>query len=318
MKETFIEKTFASEGLRIIGQANAAITRYAEQGYDLTLRQLYYQFISQDWFPDSWIDEAYNLKHGLDRNTKNTEKNYKSLGGIISDARVAGLIDWDAIADRGRSMVQNAHWDNPRDFLGAVVPQFAIRKWDSQPGYVEVMVEKQALEGILEPVCGELDVPFTANKGYSSSSAMYACGRRFRNKLRDGKECFIIYLGDHDPSGLDMTRDVVERINMFAKARLMFSTEVEVQRVALNINQVKKLRPPENPAKVTDPRAKGYIREFGESSWELDAIEPNALAKLVKDAVYSIRDADAWETAVNREDAMRAELESMAAKSKFK
>ena len=282
------------------------------------LRQLYYQFISQDWFPDSWIDEAYNLKHGLDRNTKNTEKNYKSLGGIISDARVAGLIDWNAIADRGRSMVQNAHWDNPRDFLGAVVPQFAIRKWDSQPGYVEVMVEKQALEGILEPVCGELDVPFTANKGYSSSSAMYACGRRFRNKLRDGKECFIIYLGDHDPSGLDMTRDVVERINMFAKARLMFSTEVEVQRVALNINQVKKLRPPENPAKVTDPRAKGYIREFGESSWELDAIEPNALAKLVKDAVYSIRDADAWETAVNREDAMRAELESMAAKSKFK
>ncbi len=318
MREAFIEKRFGSEAQALLGQILAVLQNYAVQGYDLSLRQLYYQLVSKNV-------------------VVNTERSYKNIGNLVSDARLAGLIDWNMIEDRGRTVSRNPHWDNPRQFIDSVAPQFAFDKWEDQPNYVEVMVEKQALEGVLEPLCSELDIAFSANKGYSSSSALYKAGKRLASKLADDKKCHVIYLGDHDPSGIDMTRDIVDRLNMFAgvisdedatriKNRgedlntLLESGDyngVMVHRVALNMDQIKTLRPPKNPAKMSDSRADDYVRKFGTSSWELDAIEPRQLAKLVRDEVYSLRDADLWEAAVERETAMRNELIALAKKSKF-
>jgi hypothetical protein len=303
LKEFFIEKRFGHEARALLTQIDEILQRYAAQGYDLSLRQLYYQLV------------AANI-------VSNTEKSYKNVGNLVSDARLAGLIDWDAIKDRGRSMVCNSHWSTPAEILKSCVSSFQIDKWETQPCYVEVMVEKQALEGVLEPVCSILDVPFTANKGYSSSSAMYEASKRFLRRAEDDKELYVIYLGDHDPSGIDMSRDVLERLDLFIKTSLGRAhnedSGLTVKRVALNIDQVRKLHPPENPAKVTDSRAAHYIRLYGESSWELDAIEPKALADLVTRAVHEIRDLDEWEKATKKEDSMRAELAAFAKKSKFK
>lgn len=293
MKQTFIDKNFGEEALALLQQINAILKNYEAQGYDLSLRQLYYQLVAANVVP-------------------NTERSYKSIGNLVSEARLAGLVDWDMIKDRGRVMSKNSHWTTPREIIEACGRQFQIDKWATQTNYVEVMVEKQALEGVLEPVCRELDVPFTANKGYSSSSSLYEAGRRMLSRIRDEKTVHVIYLGDHDPSGIDMSRDVEERLRLFAEG------EVELHRVALNFEQIKKLRPPENPAKMTDSRAEGYVRRFGRSSWELDAIEPRALAKLVRDQVYELRDEEEWDKAVERETAMREEIAKLAAKSKFK
>lgn len=298
MKETFVEKNFSPASEELLRKILVILRDYASQGYDLSLRQLYYQLV------------AANV-------VENTERSYKNVGSLVSDARLAGLIDWNAIKDRSRAMTVNSHWENPAAILRSCVASFAIDKWADQPCYVEVMVEKQALEGVLEPVCSELDVPFTANKGYSSSSALYEAGKRMHYKVRDGKEVHVIYLGDHDPSGIDMSRDVEDRLRMFSDVDDQGGS-LELHRVALNIEQVRKLRPPENPAKLTDSRADAYIAKFGRSSWELDAIKPDALAKLVRDEVYGIRDADLWAASVEREDAMKKELAQFAAKSKFK
>lgn len=295
MKEFFLEHKFGDEATTLLGHIETILERYSEQGYDLSLRQLYYQLVAANIIP-------------------NSERSYKNIGNLVSDARLAGLIDWNMIQDRGRTVSANPHWENPRSFIDIVAPQFAIDKWEDQENYVEVMVEKQALEGVLEPVCSELDIRFSANKGYSSSSAMYKAGKRLANKISDGKSCHVIYLGDHDPSGIDMTRDIEERLQLFAAAS---HGEIEVHRVALNMDQIRRLNPPENPAKLTDSRADDYIAKFGRSSWELDAIEPRALAKLVRDQVYELRDADLWESAVTRETKMRNELISLAKKSKF-
>lgn len=319
MRETFVEKEFGLAARQLLSKILAILQKYSEQGYDLSLRQLYYQLVAAN-------------------EVENTERSYKNIGNLVSDARLAGLIDWNMIDDRGRTTSSNSHWQNPRQFIDSVAPQFAFDKWENQDTYVEVMVEKQALEGVLEPLCSELDIPFSANKGYSSSSALYKAGKRFRRKLQDLKECHVIYLGDHDPSGMDMTRDVGARINLFAGAisderlkRMLAREEdintliecgdivgVMVHRVALNMDQIKTLRPPKNPAKMTDSRADEYVRLFGTSSWELDAIEPRALAKLVRDKVYELRDAETWEKDVKRETAMRDELIALAKKSKFK
>lgn len=302
MKEQFITKNFGAPALRMLEQINAILDDYRRQGFDLSLRQLYYQLVSRNIVP-------------------NTEKSYKNVGSLVSDARLAGFIDWDMIKDRGREMVQNPHWEDPKDFVESVAPQYRFSLWRDQPCYVEVMVEKQALEGVLEPVCRELDVPFTANKGYSSSSTMYEASKRFLRKLEAGIECHVVYLGDHDPSGIDMTRDVEERLDLFCKTSLYRSEDVgngepvvQVHRAALNIDQVRKLNPPENPAKLTDSRADGYVRKFGMSSWELDAIEPRALAKLVRDAVNRLMDVEKMQAARLRQQQERDTLIKFAKK----
>jgi hypothetical protein len=276
MKESFITKRFEPQSRTMIETINEILDDYQRDGYDLSLRQLYYQLVSRNLVP-------------------NTERSYKNVGSLVSDGRLAGLIDWAIIKDRGREMVENPHWDDAGEFLRSVAPQFKIDRWMHQTSYVEVMVEKQALEGVLIPVCRELDIPFTANKGYSSSSAMYEAGKRMREKMDGGKHVIVIYLGDHDPSGIDMSRDVEDRLRMFAETSEGDEYTIKVERAALNIDQIRKLKPPENPAKITDSRAKAYIREFGRSSWELDAIEPKKLAALVRTSVMQYIDDEEFE-----------------------
>lgn len=302
MKEQFVPKNFGSDALRLIQTINAVLDSYEAQGFDLSLRQLFYQLVSRNIVP-------------------NTERSYKNIGNLVSDARLAGLVDWDMIRDRGRSVVSNPHWDDPAAFLTSVAPQFRFNLWGDQPNYVEVMVEKQALEGVLEPVCRRLDVPFTANKGYSSSSTMYEASKRFLEAEEAGKALHIIYLGDHDPSGIDMTRDVLDRMDLFVKVSGMRAEEVgpneipavEVHRVALNMDQIEELRPPENPAKLTDSRANSYVERFGRSSWELDAIEPRQLASLVENAVRGLMDVDLFERNVRKMERGREVLRKFAA-----
>jgi hypothetical protein len=287
MKECFIDRKFSAASAALIKTANAILGEYEAAGYDLSVRQLYYQFVARDIIP-------------------NTVKSYNSLASLISDARKAGLIDWQMILDRGRVTVANSHWQTPKEILQSAAQSFAIDKWLTQSRYVRVMVEKQALEGVLIPVCEELDVPFLANKGYCSDSTMYRVGKQIQLARRRGKEPVVIYLGDHDPSGIDMTRDVQERLEMYSHG------DVDVQRVALNMPQVEELQPPENPAKATDSRFAAYVERFGESSWELDAIEPTALAAIVREAIIGNRDEDEWNEAIEREQRMRDQLQQMA------
>jgi hypothetical protein len=287
MKEAFVAQSFAGKSLVMIQQAQTILTEYVAQGYRLTLRQIYYQFVSRNLL-------------------ENKQQNYKRLGDVLNNARLAGLIDWDYIEDRSRETQFVPHWDSPADIIDAAASSFRRDKWEQQPWYVEVQVEKQALEGVLIPVCRTLDIGFAANRGYSSSSTLYETGRRLNEKHHEGKKVLVLYLGDHDPSGIDMTRDIQDRLQLFARCK------VKVKRLALNMDQVEEHNPPENPAKISDSRYEGYMQRFGESSWELDALEPRLLASLVTDAVEEVRDEDLWEEAVAEERQMRAILKKYA------
>lgn len=287
MKEAFVDKSFTPESLGKIEIVNSILSEYEVEGYDLSLRQLYYQMVARGFI-------------------ENSQKSYKRLGDLVNNARLAGLVDWEMITDRGRTTITPSHWDDPAAIVSQAAKQFAIDKWKDQENHIEVMVEKQALEGVLIPVCRSLDIRLTANKGYSSSSTMYEAGKRLAHYADSGKTIWVLYLGDHDPSGIDMTRDVDERLRMFA------NWPIEVNRLALNIDQVEKMKPPENPAKETDARFEAYIRRFGYSSWELDAIEPRTLAGLVTEAVENLRDPDKWGAAVAQEAAMKSELQTFA------
>jgi hypothetical protein len=289
-KELFESKNFQQKSLDLIQIVNGILDQYAAQGFTLSLRQLYYQLVARGYI-------------------ENSIQSYKRVGTIVSDARLAGLIDWDMIEDRARETVIPAAWDTPGDIIKQAARQFRVNRWEGQTNYVEVMVEKDALSGILRPVCHDLHVRFTANKGYSSSSAMYEAGKRIAAARLEGKTPYIFYLGDHDPSGIDMTRDITERLQVFSLDRI---SKKHIDRLALNMDQVRQWNPPENPAKDKDTRYDAYVVKFGASSWELDAVEPVTLAGLVRDAVNSLIDRRQWDKIAKQEKAMRAELETFA------
>ncbi|MBU6429986.1 MAG: hypothetical protein KGR26_13310, partial [Cyanobacteria bacterium REEB65] len=165
---------------------------------------------------------------------------------------------------------------------------------------------KEALVGVISGICNRLRVDFFACRGYNSQSEQWRAGQRFQGYQMKGQRPIVFHLGDHDPSGIDMTRDNRERLEMFA------GVPVAVQRLALNMPQIEELNPPPNPAKLTDVRARDYIERYGESSWELDALSPTYIRDLISSAVGRLRDEKAWETALAQEVGERQLMEAYA------
>ncbi|MCU7839738.1 MAG: hypothetical protein KZQ94_10230 [Candidatus Thiodiazotropha sp. (ex Troendleina suluensis)] len=180
-------------------------------------------------------------------------------------------------------------------------------RWDRQDFYIEVWVEKEALGNVIARACDPFLVPYMSCKGYLSASEAWRAGMRFREKLDDGNECILIHLGDHDPSGIDMTRDNKDRLDLFTE----IPSGVTVERLALNMDQVHEYSPPSNPAKITDSRAKSYIRRFGRTSWELDALEPQVLERMIQDEFRQYIDMDAWEEVESAENEKRQMLKNI-------
>jgi hypothetical protein len=309
----YVDKKFGADALRIIDTANAICRTYQSQGYDLTLRQLYYQFVARDILP-------------------NTIQSYKRLGDIINDARMAGRMDWDYIVDRTRNVRALTHYANPAARIRSAARTYQIDMWARQPERVEVWIEKDALVGVIERSCVDLDVPFFSCRGYTSQSEVWGAAQRIGVHLAAGQDVTILHLVDHDPSGIDMTRDIKDRMELFTstdadravlnplvqdvidkygswedtpapertmvtqsyKFKLAQRGKLRIRRIALNRDQIDTYNPPPNPAKITDSRATKYIEIHGRSSWELDALDPATLDRLVRDEVRLHQDMSIW------------------------
>lgn len=275
---------FQTKSLELIELVNQVIAEYSAQGYELTLRQAYYQLVARGYIP-------------------NNERSYKNIGNLINDGRLAGLIDWYAITDRTRNLRGNSHWDTPADVINSVRYSYLLDKWEGQPNYVEVWVEKDALVDVVGQACRPLDIPFFSCRGYTSQSEMWSAAQRFIGQA-DREQRIIIHLGDHDPSGIDMTRDIQDRLDLFG-------SNVYVKRVALTMGQIATYNPPPNPAKITDSRASKYIEEYGDESWELDALEPKVITDLIKNEVTAYRDDELYREICSRESRGKEELKML-------
>ena len=283
----YIEKNFTAKSETLIATANDIIREYQAQGFTLTLRQLYYQFVARDML-------------------ENKQRNYAKLGSVINNARLAGRIDWHSIIDRTRFLRANTHWNSPSEILRASADGYRIDKWARQPCRIDVWIEKDALVGVIERVCRDLDVPHFACRGYNSQSEMWRASQRMITYATNEQRVIILHLGDHDPSGIDMTRDTIDRLRMFT------NNSVTVRRIALNMSQVEEHSPPPNFAKLSDSRAEAYIEEFGYNSWELDALEPSMIESLIREHVERERDQDLWDEAVEEEDEVKERLTAVA------
>ena len=116
----------------------------------------------------------------------------------------------------------------------------------------------------------------------------------------------VLHLGDHDPSGIDMTRDIADRLQLFSR-----QAPIEVRRIALTMEQIEEQSPPPNPAKITDSRYAGYAAEYGDESWELDALEPQFISNLIRDQILEERDEEKWEAAVDEQEEEREQIQDI-------
>lgn len=306
-KQAYIDYTPRYESVRqAIRHAEEIVATYRRQGYILTLRQVYYQFVARDLFPDDrrWKQAGSKWVKNAD-GTKNADPNYEWLGEILNNARLGGLLDWDGIEDRTRNLKSVGIWASPASIMRAVASQFRIDKWTTQPVRIFCWVEKEALEGVVARPCNRNFVPYMSCRGYMSQSEMRDQARSFHEYQSAGQEIAILHLGDHDPSGIDMTRDIIDRMRMFNDF-----TSVEVVRIALNMDQVQQYNPPPNPAKLSDSRATGYIDAYGDESWELDALEPSVIDALIQQHIDDRRDPVLWREKIDEEAEHRHMLET--------
>jgi hypothetical protein len=262
--------------LDMISGINQIVEEYEKHGLTLTVRQIYYQFVSRGWGPSGG-------------------RLYDQVQGAANTGRNCGLISWTAIEDRGRNLMGLGHYTSPASAIARVRGSYRIDMWANQPFRPEFWVEKQALEGVVGQMANQLEVDYYAQKGYNSTSEHWAAGQRFARYIAKGQRPIVFHLGDHDPSGWHMTQSNIEKLSMYAGVPIM------VQRLALNADQIDRWSPPPFETKTNDSRYESFAaymegrgRDPSESH-ELDALDPLALHAVMEDAVRRIRDPEAWD-----------------------
>lgn len=275
-KIVYVTQRFNRGSQKLIAAAQVILDEYFKQGYVLTLRQLYYQFVARDYI-------------------NNSLKEYKRLGYVINNARLAGLIDWYSIEDRTRNIIELGHRESPAEMIKDASLAYNVDMWANQDIRPEVWIEKDALAGVFELVCQEFDVPLFSCRGYNSQSEMWRGSVRQHKHVSNAQVPLILHFGDHDPSGIDMSRDIRARLKLFGVTPVF-------KRLALNMPQVKHYKPPPNPAKEKDARFDEYYRVHGGKCWELDALEPKELTELLRRSIAKQIEQKQWQKDLARQE----------------
>jgi len=342
MKKAFRDKLgLGVNNIVKLETVNKIIEEFKAQGYRLTLRQLYYQLVARGIIP-------------------NKQSEYAKLSTLLVKGRMGGAVDWNAIEDRLRVPKIPYYVSDVADALKDTINQYRLDRQETQDVYIELWVEKDALSSVLLPVTSEYHINLMVNRGYSSCSAMHDAYTRFK-LYGDKKKKVILYLGDHDPSGLDMIRDIKERMREFFIETLQnewydktyderesemadledlyllhaetgndfiikhdgkesidyakmyaykrFDEIFEIRHIGITKTQIDLYNPPPNPAKIKDPRADWYIAKHGNISWEVDALNPDILHKLIRKHVEKLIDIDKYNEVIKQEEQDKTKLQ---------
>lgn len=318
----------------------AIMNNFSRQGYKLTLRQLYYQLVQKNIAP-------------------NDDVVYKRLSSLLDDCRYSGTVDWNGIEDRGRVPYTPYFEDSVEEALKRTINSYKLDRRIGQKIYTELWTEKDAISGIIKQAVREFTLTVGVNKGFASSTAIYNAYNRISAELYEVKNVVILYLGDHDPSGLDMIRDIRDRLEMMLingnrcsaivrefgdsdlgfynleeyinesdyadqiqdaedigdndkvdqiKMRVILDNYFKIRHIGLTMEQINKFHLPPNPAKITDPRAKKYIKEYGNISWEVDALQPSDLVKIIEFSLDDVIDTEQMQEVILKEGADKAKI----------
>lgn len=290
MKQAFRElPRYRADKMDKLDIVLSVIKKLAAQGEKTyTLRHLFYKLVGLGTYQNSEYD--YN----------------KKLGPLVTDARMAGLIDWDVIVDHTREAYLPYAVDGISEALEDLAAFHRLKRQKGQPVYLELWCEKQAMTDILKPLTKFYHIYLVINRGFSSTTAKKQAADRMRVHEDAGQQVVILYLGDHDPSGKSMISVAEESLQEFGLHPLMVP-------IALTAAQIKKYKLPPQPVKDEDSRAAHYVEKFGSHCWELDALSPKVLTALIKKEVESRIDMDLFRRQLAQEKTDKSTLREFAA-----
>ena len=219
---------------------------------------------------------------------------------LLKEARERGMIPWEWIVDETRELERVASWDDPADYVSTVSRAYRRDFWQHQPFRVEVWSEKGTVRGVLAPVLDQYGVGFRVMHGFGSATAVHDVAID-----DDGRELFVLYVGDYDPSGLCVSEvDLPKRLERYD------GDHVSLERIALTLDQVRSL--PSFPAsdKAKDKRYKWFVQNYGDRCWELDAMNPNDLRDLVEEQIKARIEWEAWHRCATVEKAEKESIRS--------
>lgn len=266
---------------RLIAAVQKILSEYTIK---LTVRQVFYRLVSA----------------GI---TKNTQNRYKSLDMALSRARKNSVIPFTAFQDRVRAFSGGEHfgyssaedvydealgeYEASTDTFKDCYESFNLPEWFEQPNYVEVWLEKDALAGLFEQVTNTRRVRLAPCRGYPSLTFLYEAAQHFNTVPKD-RHIIVLYFGDYDMRGFDIQRNITEMLSSLAYS------DIEVHRCALTKEQIVEYSLPPQASKKGDTMARGWIESQGDVAWELDALDPNVLMKLIDDSIEPYFDREIY------------------------
>lgn len=254
----------------------------------ITLRQLYYRLVS---------------RHII----SNTVNSYKRLSRIMVKAREQGDVPVNCLEDRSRRVLGRGDtgYQSAEEYLKAKISSlqdswkgFSMPMWEDQPRNVLISLEKDALSRLVSRIANRYNVRTFPTRGYPSFSYVQRMSKYIVNQL-GGKPTTVLYFGDFDPSGVDIERDLSERLDRYG------ATQFIVNRIALTSDQIREYSLPPMPVKRSDARSEGFLEEYGDKAVELDALDPNTLQKIVQEAIVGQIDVRLWNERIRKIDDMR-------------
>jgi hypothetical protein len=262
-----------------------AAVEVLKQEHPMTLRQLYYRLVSAGVLA-------------------NAQAEYKRLGGVMTRLREAGGVPRTWIVDHVRSTLKPSSWSGLADFADTVRQAYRLDFWAGLPHHVEVFVEKDAVAGTVQPVTAEYDIRLRVCRGY--------CSLSFAGEIADlwaevEKPIFAYYLGDYDPSGFDLERDLREKLTRYSGRGVWWCagdgpaskvgngrSDVFWVRLAVTAEDFADFDLVRLPVKEKDRRAKRFLEEHGNDCAEVDALPPSELRRRVHEAIETHIDQERW------------------------
>ena len=233
-----------------------------------TVRGNMYLVVSAGWLPDT------------------SRKSYGRIQRLLNRLRENGTLPMDWIVDNVRQTIKPSSWTGLEDFQETVRNVYRRDFWASLPEHIEVIAEKDTIAGKIAPVTREYDVPLHPIRGYCSTSFAWSIAK---NWPQIEKPITVYYVGDHDPSGRDLERNIREKLARYAEREFAWQ-RLAVLEEHFDEYDILALDP-----KPQDKRYHWFIENFGDRCAEVEAVPANDLRQILRDAIESHIPAGEWE-----------------------
>ena len=274
---------------------------------------------TRTWITENALQEIPNYEDGVltlralhyrlvSRGMTNSMRHYKRVVTAMIQARWEGLVSFDTFSDHDRDVlgvtqfeetILEEEQENAKDQIRAWMESYVKNAWENQEHYIEVWVEKKALQGVFKPICDEFNVALAPCRGYPSLTFLNEAKYRFE-EAQNTHKVVLLYFGDYDPSGEDIPRSIKD--NLYD-----LGVDVEVDRRLLLEEQVIEWGLPPAPAKKGDSRTANWD---GLGQVELDAVEPKALQRYIREAILEYRDQEKYDELLEIQEEERKQYRS--------